>query len=467
MSEETAANVAGAEAAEDTTVVDSQEQSVPENTDTQTQEETAEAVVETTETASTKPKSKKKSSRKSKSSNSFTLKQATANALKTGNASESESLIMIPISRIAKNDNPRHEPANLSEKGYSLIGEAVTIPSEEEDGEDEIRLCLRDMALSDEIETVRGFVDLIESYESPCCRLINPKGKVDFVGTDFECREVLKEKKDRKGWKVEEHPSADQSITELASDLIEFDPDGVGINLVSVLANPIGKSGDWNLIDGGRRVTAILYNHAKSRLLIADGDENAPKNPYPAVTKAEDRNIRVDDQMNIAVGLNRSRKEMSEYQLGKVYYDFAQQNDMSMKDAAKHFNVPYGTFRNRHALAIPYEPEKRNDEGEVVKKSKGLSPADRKAYLAGEMGLTHASRKALGERTKGDGAPVAHRRKAATMKQLEQWFDETPRSNEERIKTLSECMGFESPKKALKESDARIEEQDRKAMQAA
>jgi len=248
-----------------------------------------------------------------------------------------------------------------------------------------------------------------------------------------------------------------------------------------------------------------LYNHAKSRVQIADKVEDAPKVPYSAVVKAEDRPIKADEQTNVAILLNQSRKEMSEWQLGKIYYDFCQnerlvqkttgkidfigspdecknrlerkkdKNDWevkswTMKDAAAYLNVPYGTFRNRHALAVPYEKDEKDESGNVVKKGKGLSPSDRKKLLAGEITVTHASKKALRERSSGAGAPVANRRRAIPLSEMERLFDETPESNTQRRRTLAECMGFEGDKgfdQACKESESRIEESDKRDMDAA
>lgn len=452
------------------------------------------------EESKTEEKSVKSKATKSKAPPRLSIKQANAVAMKSGDAAEGEPLYLVPISRIRVNNNPRHEPARLYEYGYSLIGEPVELESEDEN-EAVIHYCLRDMALSDDLALVREFVELIESFESQVKRLVGPNGTVDFSGTDYECKERLSNKADKKGWKIEDHPVGDQSITDLAKNLLEYD-DGGSLNLVPVLANPIGKSGDWNLIDGGRRVTAILYNHAKSRVQIADKVADAPKSPYSAVVKAEDRPIKADEQTNVAILLNQSRKEMSEWQLGKIYYDFCQNERLvqkstgkidfigspeecktrldrkkdkkeweakswTMKDAAAYLNVPYGTFRNRHALAVPYEKDEKDESGKVIKKGKGLSPSDRKKLLAGEITVTHASKKALRERTSnGDGAPVATRRKPIPLSEMERLFDETPESNNQRRHTLAECMGLDFDQ-ACKESESRIEESDKRDMDAA
>lgn len=434
----------------------------------------APAAAESKATTTKKTSPRAKSSKPKPSAARMTLKQANAAAVKSGDATEGEALFLVPLSRITVNDNPRHEPARLYEYDYVLIGDPVEYEPEEGEEVGETRYCLRDMALSADMDVVREFVELIECYESPISRLISPTGTVDFVGTEYECKERLGEKADKKGWKIEEHPVAPQSITQLAADLLQYDSDGNGTNLVPALANPIGQSGNWNLIDGGRRATAVLYNHAKSRLQIADKEEGAPKHVYPAVLKVEDRPVKKGEQQNVAILLNASRKEMSEPQLGKVYYDFCQTENpetgkpWTMKDAAAYLGVPYGTFRNRHALAVPYEADEKDEKGNITKKGKGLSPSDRKKLMAGEMTVTHASKKALRERTNGEGAPVANRAKAVPLSKMHQLFDETPEANEERRRAIAECMGFEGAKgfqKACKESEARIEEQDRRDME--
>jgi len=422
----------------------------------------------------TAPKSASKSPSRKRSPNAparMTLKQSVTAAVKSGDAAEGEALFLVPLGRVSVNDNPRHEPAKLHEYDYFLIGDPVEYDPEEGEEVGEVRHCLRDMALSEDLDVVREFVELIECYEGPIKRLINPKGQVNFSGTEYECKERLSEKTDKKGWKIEDHPVAPQSIVELASDLLEYDDEGNGTNLVPVLANRIGKSENWNLIDGGRRATAILYNHAKSRI-------QTPKHAYPAVVKAEDRPVKKGEQQNVAILLNASRKEMSELQQGKIYYDFCNTEGSinpetgkawTMKDAAAFLNVPYGTFRNRYALAEPFKADEKDEAGNVTKKGKGLSPTERQQYLAGEMTATAATRKALREQHYSEsGAPVTNRRKAIPLSAMERLFDETPEGNEEARQAIARCMGFEGAKgfkQACKESDDRIEAQDKADME--
>jgi hypothetical protein len=118
----------------------------------------------------------------------------------------------------------------------------------------------------------------------------------------------------------------------------------------------------------------------------------------------------------------------------------------TMKEAAEYLNVGYSTFRNREALWRPRDPNT----------GKGLTDNDRAKVAAGEMLLTAASRKALGEKHYSATGEVSKtRKKPIPLSEIQKRFDETDESNTERRTAFAECMGL-TLKQAVKESDARI-----------
>ena len=121
------------------------------------------------------------------------------------------------------------------------------------------------------------------------------------------------------------------------------------------------------------------------------------------------------------------------------------------KDAAAYLKVNPGTFRNREAL---WREPTFNDDGKQIK---GLSDKHRQKLADGEMLLTAASRKALGEQHYSEtGKPSTKRNKGVPLSKMQQLFDETAESNGERRQAIADCQGIEL-KQAEKESEARIE----------
>jgi len=389
-----------------------------------------------------------------KSSNGIlTLTQATALSLKENISVDIGRIFMLPIGNIAKYDNPRHEPENLYEHGYILIGD----PKIEEATETEL-VSLVHLALSDELEHARQYVDLIEQHESQVMRLISPQGKVVHTGSEMECKAKLKNQSDKAGWKIDDHPSAPQSIVQLAEDIFLF------TQLDPIEVRQHGTK--THVIDGGRRIAAILYLHAKSKVLRADQSESdifgsgIPKE-YPPLVQASELKATGDDFL-LAVKINLSRKQFTPVQEGRVYHDMIQkvnpvtQKKYTSKDAATALGVEYGTFRNREAL---WRDPEFDENG---KKIKGFDDKDRRNLALGEVTLTHASRKALGEHHYSEtGKPAHNRNRGLPLAEMQKLFDSTHTKMEERRKAIAECMG-QTLKDAVVDSDKRIEDQDRK-----
>lgn len=398
-------------------------------------------------------------SRKKTSAVMPTLNQANVAALKTGEPQDIATVFVIPLTAISEYDNPRVEPAALYEVGYILFGD----PTVEEATEDKF-VSLVHLALDQDIDSARQYVELIEQYEGPICKLIHtdPDSKnesVVFTGTELFCKEKKSAHKDSKNCKIERHLSAPQSIVQLAEDIQTFEQ----LNPVQVQKQ--GKK--FVMIEGGRRSAAIMYLHAKSRVLRHDKAKDAPSQVYPATIKATDLKCSKDDLFVMSGLINLSRKQFTPLQEGRFYQEMCQRinpetgNKFNMKEAAAKLCVEYATFRNRAALWRPRTEAKTNERGEVTKPAKGLTDADRRRVALGEMTVTAASRKALGERHYSEtGKPATSRNRGLPLNEMQILFDATAEDNTERREAIADCMGI-SLAQAIKESEQRIENQDR------
>lgn len=389
----------------------------------------------------------------------LTVAQATQQAVKDNVASMVGHLFVMPITHIARYDNPRHEPEHLHELGYTLFGDPK-IAEPNLDEKEKQYVSLSHMAMSEDMVAVQKYVDLIEEHEGPVMRLLNPHGKPVFQGSETQCKAKLKDQTDKSGWKIDNHPSAPQSIVELAQDLYLY----TQLDPIEVRHNGTKTS----MIDGGRRVAAILYLHAKSRVCRANKaeaeifGEGVPKE-YPAVVQATDLKAAGDDFL-LACKINLSRKQFTPLQEGRVYHDMLKKlnpttgKNYTMKEAAADLGVEYGTFRNREALWR--EPE-FTENGE---RTKGLTEPERRKVALGEMTTTAASRKALGERHFSQtGQPAHNRNRGLPLSEMQRLFDETAEANKERRQAIADCMGM-TLRDAIKESERRVEETDRKAL---
>jgi hypothetical protein len=398
------------------------------------------------------PKAAAKPKKAAHKATTLTLHQASEKSLETDKPVEIGSVIVLPISAIDRYDNPRHEPETLYENGYTLFGNPKVIEAKGDD-----RISLVHLAMHESIEQVRRYVNLIEQFEGPIRRLVNADGKTVLVGTECACQLALKDEKSRTGWKIEQHTGAPQSIVELAKDIAVF----TQLDPIEVrLGNKI------SVIDGGRRIAAILYLHAKAKVLHEDKESDdelfggkTPKD-YPATIQATELKVSGDD-FALACRINLSRKEFSPLQEGRVFHEMldkinpATKKPYTQKEAAQALGVEYGTFRNRQALWMPV---KTDDDGKVVK---GLTDNDRRKVAMGEMLVTAASRKALGEKHYSEtGRPSHNRKKPLPLAEMQKRFDQTQARNEERRKAFAECMGLTFAQ-ATKESESRIAEQDR------
>jgi ParB/RepB/Spo0J family partition protein len=348
------------------------------------------------------------------------------------------TILDVPIASIVRYDNPRKEPENLYSMGFILFGDPnINESGEVDDPEDEnygkFFYLTED---SDEPHYVDELTE--EHYVSLYHLAIDPEYAPYYVELIDTYESVDRNK----------FPMAPQSIKELSEDI-----ESLG-QLVPIL---IRKEKDGYIgIDGGRRIAAILYLHAKG--LAGDGHK------FPAIVKATTDACKQGDVFLHSLKANLSRKDFTPLQEGLVYHQMLQQTNpktgrkWTMKDAAEELKVEYGTFRNRAALWNDYDPETK----------KGLTDSQRQKVATGEWGVTAAARKALGEKHYADNpAPAETRRKPLPLKVMEQLFDQTAEANEERRIALAQCMGYmkdeddkKGLQKAVKESESRIAAQD-------
>lgn len=428
--------------------------------------EVAKLVAQGEPTPAAKPKSAKKPPKKDGSGKTqfFSFAQATQQSLKTGEGTATGAKFVLPIAAIADYKNPRHEPEALYQQGYALFGESIDAPVIEE-GKITQYASLIQIGLSAEIDKARQYVALIEQYEGSISRLLNPDGKEVLVDTEKACEDCLAKESTKKGWKIEKHPTAPQSIVELATDIArsgQLDP------------IEVTKSGTHYVgVDGGRRIAAILYLHCKTMVLRHDKDEDAPAKVWAPVVEAIELACKKDEVYDLSIELNLSRKQFTPLQEAQIYHEMLKRENpetgksFTMKEAASKLNIHYATFRNREALARPYVPAKKNSEGIIVEPSKGLTDEDRKKLARGEILPTAASRKALGELsfTEAETPKKKKKARALTLKEMQALFDTSPEKQKDRRQAIAECMGL-TVVQAEKESELRIMEAERRELNA-
>lgn len=389
----------------------------------------------TTEKTATKKKTTAKKTTTKKASGSGSKSNGSAQPA-YDEGKQTGTILEVPIASIIRYDNPRKEPENLFQMGFTLIGdpdidevgyvededsddygkayytvgeEQTVLPEGEEVPEDKFVSLFH---LATNKEYAQYYVDLIEEYEHI---------------------------PDRQKAPIEEQ-CAPQTIVELAMDIADMG------QLVPILVRK-EKEG-YVGIDGGRRIAAILYLHALNLC-------GKSKKKVASVVKATTDPCKQGDVFLHSIKANLSRKEFTPLQEGLIYHQMMQQTNpdtgrkWNMKDAAKELRVNYGTFRNREALWHDYDPAT----------GKGLTDTQRQKVASGEWGLTAASRKALGEKQDKESPDKKPKHKVKTLKEMQDLFDATAEGDENRRKAIADCMNM-TLKQAVKESDTRIERQD-------
>lgn len=319
----------------------------------------------------------------------------------------------VPLERISALENCRNEPESLSAMGFGLLD-------------------LIKMATSEDMDAVREVVKLFETHEGfPAS---------EKAAEEIEAKLVV---------------SASPTVLSLAH----------GIKKHSQL-NPVimrREKDEFILLAGARRCAAICYNHAKSRVDVADGVEGAEL--YPATVIAVDREVGKDEGFEISVQENLHTKRLTPLQEAHIYHTYRgmvnpdTQKKWTLSEIAEHLypgQHKRGTVRSREALLHPRKEPVKDKKGRITKPGTGLTDEDRAMLERGEKTVTWAQRRALGERHYSEtGTVQSTRAKAVPLSKMQELFDKSPEKNVERRKAIAECMGLTLPQ-AIKASNKRI-----------
>lgn len=358
---------------------------------------------------------------------------AQAEAVKTGQAVDAKSIFVLPARSLVEYDNPRHEPANCYEHGFTLIGD----PDVEQPEFDTKGRCLKFVSLlhlltSDNLQKLDYGIEIVTQYEAV----------------------------DRS---LEENADRPQTIPELGEEIRLFGQ-WVPVHVKRTTRGVV-------MGDGARRLCGILLEHAKDKAKILRGDSDAPKEPFPATVQATDLECAEDDLFIVSAKINLARKGFTELQEGRVYHEMLKRTNpktvkggelyeekypdgrrYTKKEAAAELHVPYSTFRNREALWHDYR---------VAKGVRyGLTDEERRKIALGEMLPTYASRLSLGESvrnvSRNGGTRIKKKHLPLTLREMEALFDATPSDQRERRAAIAECMR-KTYDQALRESRERID----------
>lgn len=349
----------------------------------------------------------------------------------------------IPIAKIVSTENPRHEPANLFREGIKLIDAKDTNNS------------IVHMALSDDMEVVGRLVEMVEKFENDTIE--------DTAPVEDDTPFTFKEGDD-------EGERRSQSLISLARSIRV-------IQLQAVLVRKGAKDDEYILAFGQRRLAAICYLHAKSRLDIHNKVKGAKL--FPPVITATEAMMTKDEAYEAGLSENLDRKGFTILQEGAVYQEMSKRKNpktkkpYNLKEIAQkvHNGVKgsYARVRTRHALMMPFVPAEMAADGKtVVKPSRGLTDEDRLNLEMGKLGKTAAIRKALGEQhskvpatgtPNPDGSPKNKREKPISMADMCKLFDQTSEGNLMRRQAIADCMG-KKLEVAVLESEARIKQSE-------
>ena len=335
------------------------------------------------------------------------------------------------IGMIEESRNPRKEPIHLHRLGYELVNKKDKEHS------------LLHMALNEDIENARKVVKLFEEHEN------DPPG-FNEEETDDELGNI--QFKEDAG-----ESRREQSIIALSRSMriMQLQPVVVSEN-AKIL---------WF---GQRRLAAIIYLHAKSRVEVHDKVKGAKL--FPPVIQTVEANVTREQGFDMAVRENAERKDFTPLQWGVIFNEYTKIKNpktkkvWTLKEIAGHLNKKYGIVRNRRALVLPRVDDVRDEEGNLVTPGKGLTDEDRAALESGQKTLTWATRRALGEQHYSTtGERQSSRKGTIPLKEIQKLFDETSEANTERRKAFAEVMGL-TLAKAEKESEERIQKAESSEM---
>ena len=315
----------------------------------------------------------------------------------------------VPLSNIVGTDNPRAVPRTLSQMGYKLVD--VDDPDHS----------LLHLGISEDLDQVRQCVALFDEHEN------DPDENEDEDFVEASAR----------------------SIVTLAEQFRK-----VGL-LQAIVVRPVGKTEKRSLIFGQRRLAAMIYLHAKSRLEIEDGVEDAKL--IPATIRAVERKVTAEEAYHMAVSENIHRENFNPLEEGLVYKKYLEEinpvtkKKHTLKQVAQMMGVNIGRVRSYAALQNP-----RNE-----KTQKGLTDQDREDLAAGKITVTAAIRKSLNEQHYNDGRRQTNRARSLPLKEMQKLFDLSGENRQERRQAIADCMGIEL-EIAILESEIRIAEAEAK-----
>lgn len=323
------------------------------------------------------------------------------------------NIFKIALSCIVGTDNYRQEPANLASLGYHLVNT------------EDVDHSLIHMCLSKDMDTVRAAVALFEEHEG-------------YQSDEDDNLRVA---------------TPATSIVSLARKI-----DQVG-QLQPVSVRPIGNTEKYSIVFGQRRVAAMAYRHAKSRMEIADGVKTKI---IPAVVNATVDNITAEEAWNRSVAENSDRKNNDPIQEGMIYSRLMERTDpdtgftYTLSRASELLGVNRNRMRSYIALTKP-----RDEDSQT-----GLTDEDRELIRSGDKTVTWGIRRALNEHHYSDGTPKGTRDRPIPMKAMMELFDNSDETNTERRRAIAECMGFPATddgyNEAVKRSEQRIADQENK-----
>lgn len=362
------------------------------------------------------------------------MSNALLEAVEKDRAVEDSQQYAIPLSRIVGSDNPRQEPAKLATLGYKLV-----------DPKDKAHSLLH-MALSEDLEVVKQLVALFEEHEN------DPP---DYFETEEGDENLNKVSMKEDGNSILRR---ERSIVSLARSMAVIQLQPVWVRKGG------GENPTYTLIIGQRRTAARAYSYAKSRLDVANKVKGAKL--LAAAIFATETKVSGDTAYEFGVRENFDRKDFTPLQQAAIFYEYTKRTHpetkkpWTLKQVAEHFDLEYGIVRNRRALMLPRVNDKTDDKGNVTKPGKGLTDEDRQKLATGEVTLTWATRRALGEQHYAEtGTPSTTRRKGIPLSAMEKLFDDTAESRKDRREAIAQCMGL-TLAQAIKESDKRITESE-------
>lgn len=265
---------------------------------------------------------------------------------------------------------------------------------------------------------------------------------------------------------MEKYEAGEQGIIELAKSRTnaELAPVVLRSFRIKDKNNPGEYIERYGVVAGERRVLAAAYLYAKintnpdeaRKMFLVDDEEfnRLAKRLAAGMVGAVVHKMTADEAFDLAVQENAQRKEMNDLEYGRIFESYRKKtnpatgNNYTLKEIAAKLSLDYQFVRGRHALVF-------------------LSEQDQKRLEKGTIGVTNAIEKGLALKSgKSDNGDVPdkkpNRQRAMNLTQIQKLFDENRNYSEDYLQALADVMQV-TLKVALKESNARIEQEELKA----